>query len=95
MQAKRLNLLKYNSSFDIKIGSDFKLASLFHGHFPHLIHYILYMEDTVLQNPFSFHLAGFLILFKIDKTIWPKMKNPRGEIYEQNIQLDRSKVDER
>jgi hypothetical protein len=32
------------------------------------------MEDTVLKNPFYFHLTGFLILFKIDKTIWPKMK---------------------
>jgi len=32
------------------------------------------MEDTVSKNPFCFQLPGFQILFKIDKTIWPKMK---------------------
>jgi hypothetical protein len=37
------------------------------------------MEDTVPKNPFSFHLTGFLILFKIDKTIWPKRKKSAEE----------------
>ena len=32
------------------------------------------MEDAVSKNPFCFQLPGFQILFKIDKTIWPKMK---------------------
>jgi hypothetical protein len=42
------------------------------------------MEDTFSKDPFSFHLPGFLILFKIDKTIWPKMKKNHGEKYEQD-----------
>jgi hypothetical protein len=56
--------------------------------------YIIYARHRA-KNPFCFHLTGFLILFKIDKRIWPKMKKNYGEKYEQDGQMDRSKADER
>jgi hypothetical protein len=40
--------------------------------------YIIYGRHHAKQ-PFCFHLQGFLILFKIDKTIRPKMKKTMEE----------------